>query len=432
MGEARGENIRTFVHDISAVLAVWNATSFLLGEYAYDETQILPEFSAADGILWMSRQISGNAVVRKIEAIKIRGQGTLPGRHTFRITAAGIEVFPRMLPIEDWPKLPLERDRVKFGVQGLDQMMNGGIPRGEVTLIAGSSGTGKTLLSLYFIAEGVQHDEPGVMITFEENPQEHERKARSFGWNLAEWEKKKMLGMIYLRPMDLSVDEVLARVLETVSRLKAKRVVINSISGFEMGISPADAPEFRESLFRLVASLSGKGVTTVMTTEIPNVLGDFVISEQHISFIADNAIVLRFTEIESQLRKVIMIIKMRTSSHDRDLRQYEITGQGIIVQKPLTEYSGVLSGIPTLRTLVEPQPFTAGLSDQEESLMHVLLALDESTPDQLAESMGIDLKQINQVLDKLVDTGYVAKTGTKTQPRYRVALVTPGLMLRRR
>ncbi|MBI2953850.1 MAG: AAA family ATPase [Chloroflexi bacterium] len=431
IGEARGDNIRAFVHDISAVLATWNVTSFLLGEYTFDETLSEPEFSAADGIIWMAQIAVGNATVRKIQAVKMRGQAVLTGKHTFAIDGDGVSVFPRMLPIAGWPEAPVKRDRVKFGVPGLDEMMNGGIPRGETMLIAGSSGTGKTLLALHFVAEGARTGEPSVMVTFEEHPREHERKAAAFGWDLADWEKRGLLRMIYLRPLDLSVDEVLARVHDTVRRLDAKRVVINSISGFQLGISPSDEPEFREALYRIVATLSGEGVTTVMTTEIPNVFGELRISPEHVSFLADNIIVLRYAEIESQLRKVMMVVKMRTSKHDKDLRQYQINERGIVVERPFTEYSGVLSGIPTLRMLLEPRPFTAGLTRDEEEMMNVLLALREATVEQLAEGIGMGASQVRSMLDKLVDTGYVVKLGTKAEPKYRVALVTPGMMLKR-
>ena len=161
------------------------------------------------------------------------------------------------------------------------------------------------------------------MVTFEENPQEHERKAAAFGWDLVRWQQEGLLRMIYLRPMDLSVDEVLSRVHESVKQIGARRVAINSISGFEVVLAPSDEPDFRESLFRLISTLSSEGVTTILTTELPNVFGDLSLSTHRISFLADNAIMLRYVEIQSQLRKVVVVVKMRTSSHDTDLRQYQ-------------------------------------------------------------------------------------------------------------
>jgi DNA-binding transcriptional ArsR family regulator len=127
---------------------------------------------------------------------------------------------------------------------------------------------------------------------------------------------------------------------------------------------------------------------------------------------------------------------MRTSNHDKALRQYQIVdGKGIVVEKPLIEYSGVLSGIPTLRTFANPQqqePVTSGLTETEESLMHVLLALREATVLQLVEALDSTERQIRRTLDKLVDTGYVAKADTPDGPRYRVALVTPALHERKK
>jgi circadian clock protein KaiC len=427
IGEARGENVRSFVHDLSTVFGTWQVTTFLLGEYVYSETLSSPEFSAADGIIWLAREAAGNAIIRKLEVVKMRGQGVLSGRHTFRITSAGIEIFPRMIPIAEWPDMPLQRDRIKFGVPGLDEMMSGGIPRGEVALIAGSSGTGKTLLTLHLVAEGVKSGEPSVMVTFEEHPREHERKAAAFGWDLPRWQEQGLLEMIYLRPIDLSVDEVLMRVHETVDRIKAKRVIINSISGFQMGISSSEESEFRESLYRLVASLSGEGVTTVMTTEIPSMVGEFLVSPEHVSFLADNVIVLRYAEISSRLRRVLMVVKMRASRHETELREYRIGDNGIVVEQPFTQFSGVLTGIPTLRATLGPQPFTVGLAGDEDTLMHILLSAGPATAEEIANSAGLDVNQVRQILDRLVNIGYVTRTGPKTDPKYRVTFITPGV-----
>jgi circadian clock protein KaiC len=136
-------------------------------------------------------------------------------------------------------------------------------------------------------------------------------------------------------------------------------------------------------------------------------------------------ILLRYAEIESQLRRVLAVVKMRTSDHAKDLRQFQIVPSGFRVEQPLTQYAGVLSGIPTLRTVVGPQPFTSGLGEREEELMHVLLALRDSSVEQLAESMNLTTAGVQQMLDKLVATGYVIQTARAGAPSYRVALVSP-------
>ena len=274
--------------------------------------------------------------------------------------------------------------------------------------------------------EGARQGQPGVMLTFEEHPREHERKAAGFGWDLRALERRKLLKMIYLRPIDLSVDEVLYELHESARELGAKRVVVNSISGFQVSISSADQEDFREALYRMLAVLTGEKITTLLTTEVPAIMGpDVRISPEGISFLSDNVILLRYAEIESQLRKALMVVKMRTSDHDKELRQYRITDKGMSVEKPFSEYSGILSGIPTLRTVVGTQPFTTGLMEQEEALMHALLALGDSTAQQLAEGMGMKADEVQKMLDKLVETGYVFKSTRAGRATYRVALVAP-------
>ena len=418
-------SVRAFMHDLALYLAGWEITSFLVGEYTEDEMMSLPEFSVADGIIWLEQEHHRNSVVRKLQVVKFRGQEAVSGRHTFRISHEGILLFPRALPI---PEREVQEDgaaRASFGIPGLDEMMRGGIPAGETCLIAGSAGTGKTLLSLHFMVQGARSVEPGAMVTFEEHPREHEKKARGFGWDLKALEDQGLLKMIYLRPTDLSVDEVLYQVHRAVKDLGAKRVVFNSISGFEVAVDPLERADSREALFRLLATLTGEGVTTLLTTEIPDLMGNNPISTRGISFLADNMIMLRFVEIESELRKAVTVVKMRTSDHTKELRQYSITGIGVVVEEPFTQYSGVLSGIPTLRTVMPSQPFVGGLSEQEEALMHVLLAMRDNTAQQLAAGMGLEVAEVERVLDKLVDTGYVFASTRGGMTTYRVTLTAP-------
>jgi circadian clock protein KaiC len=431
LAQINDASLRTFTHDLALLLASWNTTSLLIGEYRIQDIETNPEFTIADGIIWLSQETHQNAVSRKLQVIKLRGMSSLPGRHAFRITSGGLQAFPRLAPI---PKMtsPVTATRASFGVAGLDEMLRGGIPTGQVCLVAGSSGTGKTLLALHFMVAGAQQGQPGVLVTFEERPQEHIRKARSFGWDLEALEAQGLLRMIYLRPMDLSVDEVLTEITRTVTDIGATRVVINSISGFELAITPSEHDDFREALYRLVNVLTGSGATVLVTTEVSDLFGDVRISTHGVSFIADNIILLRYAEIESALRKVMMVIKMRTSDHEKELRQYRITDNGIAVEAPFTQYSGVLSGIPTLRALGGPlQTYAPALTPEEETLIYVLMSLNEASADQLADGLNLSESQVQATLNRLLDTSYVVRTSREGRTLYRVSMAMPGAIPRR-
>ncbi|MBI3980133.1 MAG: hypothetical protein HY331_18315 [Chloroflexi bacterium] len=208
-------------------------------------------------------------------------------------------------------------------------------------------------------------------------------------------------------------------------------MVINSISGLELAISPSEKEDFREGLYRLVASLTSRGTTVLMTTEVTDLFGDVRLTAYGVSFIADNIILLRYVEIESALRKALMVIKMRTSDHDKELRQYRIGEKGVEVEATFGQYSGVLSGTPTLRALTGPQPYTPGLTPEEESLVYVLMSLQQASAQRLAESLNEPEPQVQRTLDKLVDTGYVVRTTREGKANYRVAMTMPGVGSRR-
>lgn len=416
---------RDLIHDLALLMTSWETTTLVVEERDTFDVNDAPEYTVADGILWLSQETRLNDVTRKLQALKLRGAAPLPGRHAFRIDATGLQVFPRLSPIV-YDALPKPAGRSSFGVTELDQMMHGGIPSGQACLIAGNSGTGKTLLALHFLMAGAQAGEPGVLVTFEERPQEHIRKAANFGWDLPALEQQGLLGVLALRPVDLSVDEVLGQIQDMVTRLNARRVVINSVSGFELAVTPSEQVEFHEALYRLVANLTNAGITVVLTTEVRDLIGNTHISTYGVSFITDNLLLLRYAEIDSALRKVLMVVKMRTSDHDKELREFRITDQGVSVEAPFTEYSGVLSGMPTQRIATGPQPYTSGLVTREASLTATLASAREASAAQLAAQLALPEADVQEMLDKLVDTGYVVMTMRSMTPIYRAALLTPG------
>ena len=226
--------------------------------------------------------------------------------------------------------------------------MGGGILEGDSVLVAGPSGTGKSALATQFIAEGLRHGEPGIMAIFEERPEGYTERAGSFGLDLKTPQKTGKLEILYLRPLDLSVDETMQEILDAVERIGAKRLVIDSLVGFEMALAPGFRADFRESLYRMIGALTGAGVTILSTVEVEDTFTALPFSHYTISFLTDDIIRLRYVEIDGQLRKVMVVIKMRGGNHSKDIREYVITDKGVVVIHPrTTEYHGLTTGIPT-------------------------------------------------------------------------------------
>ncbi|MBI5531701.1 MAG: AAA family ATPase [Deltaproteobacteria bacterium] len=417
---------RLFTRELVELLAGWQCTALLLGEYTEEQVGVGPEFTVVDNVIYLSQEMHHNSVLRRLRVIKMRGQAPQPGRHAFRVLDRGLEVYPHLPVIADAPRRR-KGGRASTGIPGLDEMMTGGIPRGQTCVVAGSSGVGKTLMALHFAVAGARAGEPCVMVTFEESPAEHAEKMAAFGWDLADLEKRGLIRMVYLRPVDLSLDEVMYTISAAVDDFKARRVVINSISGMETALPQTEQPELVEGLYRLCANLTARGLVVMLTTEVPDSFGGIRLSGQGLSFLSDNAILLRYVEIAGELRRALIIVKMRTSKHEGTLREYRIDAQGIVLDKSFRDYYGVLTGAPTLRAVQEPRPFTKGLAPNEEAAMNTLLSLKRADPQQVADALGSDLHETRHLLDRLEETGYVIRTDKDGAHTYRVALLAqPG------
>ncbi|MGB9120747.1 MAG: ATPase domain-containing protein [Candidatus Angelobacter sp.] len=355
--------LQTFIQRLALFLASWQATTFLVGEYTEAEMHDNPIFTVADGLFLLSQAAERNSVVRKLQIVKLRGQASVPGLHTFRITDAGLQAFSRTFGLtRHKSKTPIHR-RLSTGIPELDIMLGGGIPEGDSVLVAGASGTGKSILATQFIAEGLRQGESGIVAVFEERPQEYAQRAGGLGMDLDNPQREGKLEILYIRPLDLSVDETMREVVDAVQKIGAKRLVIDSLAGFEMALSPGFRAEFRESLYRMIGALKGIGVTILSTVEVEESFTAFPFSSYSISFLTDDIIRLRYVSIESQLRKILAVIKMRGGNHSKDIREYEITSEGVIILgERLTGYEGLITGIPTRRSR----------SGQKEGLAHEL------------------------------------------------------------
>ncbi len=338
--------VQMFVQHLGLLLSGWEATTFLIGEYVESEMRDNPVFTVADGLFWLYQIVEDNSVVRKLQVMKLRGQTSVPGLHTFRITDNGLQTFSRTLGLNTDRKHIRGGKRLSMGIPALDAMLGGGIPEGDSLLIAGSSGTGKSLLATQFIDAGLRVGEAGIVAVFEERPDEYAARASSFGLDLQTPIRDGNLAVIYLRPLDLSVDETMQEILDVIKKTGAKRLVIDSLAGFEMALSPGFRSNFRESLYRMIFALTGLGVTILSTVEMEESFTQLLFSTYSISFLTDDIIRLRYVEIEGQLRRIMMVIKMRGGPHSKDIREYEITSRGVIIGERLTGYDPLISGIP--------------------------------------------------------------------------------------
>jgi circadian clock protein KaiC len=345
-GAANEMELQCFIERLAMLLTSYQATTFLIGEYTEGEMRDNPVFTVADGIIWLSQIAERNSVVRKLQIVKLRGQGSVPGLHTIRIGNYGVQAFSRTLGLVGRVRRR-DRRRITTGIAELDKLLGGGVLEGDSVLLAGPSGTGKSVLATQFIAAGLKKREGAIIIVFEERPEEYSDRAALFGLDFEGPSKAGLLEILYLRPLDLSVDETMQEILDAVKRTNAKRLAIDSLVGFEMALAPGFRADFRESLYRMIAALTGAGVTIVSTVEIEDSFTAFQFSHYAISFLTDDIIRLRYIEVDGQLRKILVVVKMRGGNHSKDIREYIIDERGMVIISPhRTDYSRLTSGLP--------------------------------------------------------------------------------------
>lgn len=336
-------HLQEFIQHLGILMTSWQATTFLIGEY-YTDKETNPVFTVADGLIWLSQSVHRNSMVRKMEIMKMRGQPSLPGLHTFRIDNTGVKIFPppKLIDPSNEPIAPIE-NRLQMGVAGLDEMMDGGLPSGYSLLVAGPSGSGKSILAHAFLVQGARNGETGVIAAFEQRPK------WSRGREMADLINNDQIGVINTQPSSLSVDEISRLIISEIIRLKANRVVIDSLSGFELVLAPTFRDDFRESLALMVSAIASTGVSILMTSELEDRYTDLRFSPYGTAFLTDAIIVQRYIEVESKLLRVMAVVKIRGSAHSNELRLFHIDDKGIQLGEMVNELEGILGGRPTER-----------------------------------------------------------------------------------
>jgi circadian clock protein KaiC len=239
----------------------------------------------------------------------------------------------------------MNTDRVKTGIDGLDRMLSGGFMRGDAVIVVGAAGTGKSTIGLEYLVNGcTKFGENGIYLTFEQLPQQTYRDSKAHGWDLEALESAGKLRVICTSPEILLEDGGEGILDDPIKEINAKRIVIDSLSNIETFSKTFD---IRREAYRILNHLKIKGLSSMSLWENPQLVNPSVsATEFGLSFLADCVVILRYVEIESTMRKAVMVMKMRGSEHDRQLREFAITQSGVDVMTPFAGYDSIMSGSP--------------------------------------------------------------------------------------
>ncbi|SDX84807.1 ATPase domain-containing protein [Halobellus clavatus] len=280
---------------------------------------------------------------RSIAVPKFRGSPTQSGDHGMAITDNGLVVFPQLAPGEYSQEFVSEP--ISSGIPEVDELLDGGLDRGTVTVISGPTGVGKTTTGTQFMKEAAGRGERSVMYLFEESEATFAQRSEAINIPVAKMRERGTLTVEGIEPLEVSPQEFAQKIRRQVEEEAADIVMLDGIAGYKLGIQ-GDEDELVTHLHSLGRYLKNMGVTVILVDEIPTITGEFQATNVGISYLADNILFLRHIEIRGEMRKVIGVLKMRTSDFERTLREFEITRHGIKVGDPLTELRGILRGTP--------------------------------------------------------------------------------------
>ncbi|MTI79734.1 MAG: circadian clock protein KaiC [Firmicutes bacterium] len=317
---------REFLLDLSLRLATWGCTAILIGEYSEEEIELRPESSIADGIVYLYGTEDKKQQKRFLRILKMRGTDFQGGENIFCITRNGLEVYPRLSPNLIEQNYQQFNQRLSTGITTMDEMMGGGIPKGSTTLLSGASGTGKTVLALNFLRAGLENSEPALYVSFEENDRQLLKGAENLGMNFNSYINKGVFKILHVSPIELDVDKHVYEIQRIVKENNVKRLVIDSISSFEIGMH--DKVKYSDYIWALTDYFKSQGVSVLLTHELHDSANVTTLTKHGISFVTDNMILLRYAEEGLYVRRYLRIVKMRSSNHSTVMREIIISADG--------------------------------------------------------------------------------------------------------
>ncbi len=341
--------LRSALYSLTSRVAHTGTVLLLLGEYTPEELSSGIEFSLADGIIYLEYQPREPVDRRSLRAMKLRGSGQRPGRHTFQITPAGVGVFPRIETLIPEPVEAVD-GRIATGIPGLDPLMNGGPQATDATLVKGPSGVGKTIFGLRWTAHALEQGQPCLYVTFQDTPKQLANMAGSFGWDIGAAQATGRLAISYVPMGDLDLDVLASAIRSELAAHSVSRVVIDSLA--ELVFAARESERFPAFMRSLVGLIRAAGSSSLVTSETAGHEQDSQ-SLEGLMFLFDNVIDLRYIEEESGVGRALNVVKMRNSRHETTLTSFTIADQGITIGGPLEGVTGRL-GWSALRTEVPP------------------------------------------------------------------------------
>ena len=293
---------------------------------------------------------------RRLRVVKYRGRRFRGGYHDYIIEKGGIRVFPRLVAAEH--KKSFERTVLPSITPGLNDLLGGGVERGSSVLILGPAGTGKSLLTLNFIVSANARGERSAMFVFDEELGLMFARARGLGIDVQAMVDAGTLVIEQVDAAELTPGELSARVRDCVEHFGASTVVIDSLNGYQAAMPEENALILH--MHELLQYLNRQGATTLLTVAQHGLVGDMK-SPVDVTYLADTVILLRYFEAVGRVRRAISIVKKRTGAHENTIREYKIGADGVAVGPPLTDFHGVLRGVPVLtgsgeETLMKDDP----------------------------------------------------------------------------
>ena len=338
-----GREVRKALGGMARQLRPLGVTAVMTAERVADDgplTRFGQEEFVADNLVVLRNELNLERRRRTLEVLKFRGQEHLRGEFPFVVDPiTGIEVVP-FSAIEAEPP-GAASDRISIGVRELDEMCGGGIYRDSMILVTGATGSGKTLLGAQFAKAGLDAGERVLLLSFEESTSQIERNVSSWGIDFATPIREGRLRLVSRYAERMGLEDLLVQIKHEVEQFGARRVVLDSMTALEHN---APARAFGEFGIGLSGFLKARSVAGLVTTTIDSLLGGISATGIALSTVADSIIALRYLELDGQLRRGILVVKLRGQCHDRAIHEYEITDHGFRILAPFRGVAGILAG----------------------------------------------------------------------------------------